>query len=231
MQIYFVRHGHPNYKEDVLTDIGHAQAEAASLRLKDSGIERIYASTHGRAMQTAEHTAEKLGLEIIPRDSMREIRWNAICPEDTLLMNGHPWHVSEHKANEGIDITNRNWRLEEPYSKSHLVERTDSAAKAIDELLEELGYKREGNYYRVLTEDTEKTVAVFSHAGFSSAALSHMFNIPFPQFCSAFHIGFASITLVDLHGTQGRLIAPRFIYVDNIDHTRDIDLVEKMYFY
>ena len=231
MRIYFVRHGHPNYKEDVLTERGNAQAAAAAERLKDSKIKIIYSSTHGRAMQTAQYTADKLGLEIIPRDSMREIGWRAIDPDDQLLFNGHPWHVSEHHVNEGIDISSKEWRSMEPYSKSKILERTSNAATAIDECLEELGYKREGNYYKVTTDDTEKTIGIFSHAGFSGAALSHMFNIPFPQFCNAFHLGFTSITLVDMHGSCGRLIAPKFIYVGNTDHTREIDVAENLYAY
>ena len=60
---------------------------------------------------------------------------------------------------------------------------TIPGSKDAKQKLEELGYTREGKYYRVTGEDTEKTVAMFSHGGASSAALSHMFNIPFPQFC------------------------------------------------
>ena len=72
MKIYFVRHGHPDYKHDCLTEIGHKQAEAAAERLKNSKIQEIYASTKGRAMQTAEYTAKQLGLEIVPCDFMRD---------------------------------------------------------------------------------------------------------------------------------------------------------------
>ena len=53
MRILFVRHGHPNYELDCLTELGKKQAEAAALRLKDEGIEEIYASTCGRAFETA----------------------------------------------------------------------------------------------------------------------------------------------------------------------------------
>ena len=45
------------HEEDCLTELGHLQAEAAAMRLKDSGIEKIYASTYGRAVETAEHIA------------------------------------------------------------------------------------------------------------------------------------------------------------------------------
>ena len=44
MKIVFVRHGHPDYVNDCLTELGHKQAESAALRLKDEGIEEIYSS-------------------------------------------------------------------------------------------------------------------------------------------------------------------------------------------
>ena len=33
MRILFVRHGHPNYEKDCLTELGHLHAEAAAKRL------------------------------------------------------------------------------------------------------------------------------------------------------------------------------------------------------
>ena len=36
MKIVFVRHGHPNYHEDCLTELGHLQAEAAARRLESA---------------------------------------------------------------------------------------------------------------------------------------------------------------------------------------------------
>ena len=42
MRIIFVRHGHPDYKNDCLTEVGHLHAEAASERLKGESIQRIF---------------------------------------------------------------------------------------------------------------------------------------------------------------------------------------------
>jgi probable phosphoglycerate mutase len=55
MLIYFVRHGHPDYENDSLTEMGTFQAEAAAKRLANSGIQEVYSSPQGRAYQTAEH--------------------------------------------------------------------------------------------------------------------------------------------------------------------------------
>ena len=51
MTIYFVRRGHPDYKNDCLTELGKKQAQRAAAHLRDFGIEEIYASTKGRAME------------------------------------------------------------------------------------------------------------------------------------------------------------------------------------
>lgn len=48
MIIHFVRHGHPNYKDDCLTEIGRKQAELAGgmrtflLHIKDISITNVY---------------------------------------------------------------------------------------------------------------------------------------------------------------------------------------------
>lgn len=39
MRLILVRHGHPNYEIDCLTELGHLQAEAAAERLCSEGID------------------------------------------------------------------------------------------------------------------------------------------------------------------------------------------------
>ena len=53
MRIVFVRHGHPNYEKDCLTDLGRLHAAAAAERLAAEGITEIYSSTCGRAYETS----------------------------------------------------------------------------------------------------------------------------------------------------------------------------------
>ena len=221
MKIYFVRHGHPDYKNDCLTEIGHRQALAAAERLKDCDIKEIYASTKGRAMQTAEYTAKQYGLEIVPCDFMREIGWKSI-DERPLPKDGHPWNLSKYMAANGVGIFDRDWQDKEPYCRSEMVKYTNAVAEGIDAWLAELGYQREGNYYRVVGENTNKTVAMFSHAGSSAAAISHMVNIPFPQFCGVFRTGFTSITMVKLSDEVGALCYPSIHLSNDVRHTDGI---------
>ena len=59
MRIIFVRHGHPNYAKDCLTELGVKQAQAAAERLQDEGAQIIFTSPKGRAAETAKYIAKK----------------------------------------------------------------------------------------------------------------------------------------------------------------------------
>ena len=221
MQIYFVRHGHPDYANDCLTELGHKQAEAAAKRLMGCGIERIFSSTNGRAVQTAEYTARALGLDVTSYDFMREISWGSVDGEP-ILAKGHPWLLSDLFASEGRSLTDTDWREKDPFSNNKVVKCTETVITGFDAWLEGLGYKREGEYYRVITENTDKTVAMFSHGGASAVAFSHMFGIPFPQMCGVLHIDFTGVTVVRFSGSQGDLILPKLISSD-ANHIRKLD--------
>ena len=221
MKIYFVRHGHPDYTNDCLTELGHKQAAAAAERLKNCGIQQVFSSTNGRALQTAEHTAKALGLNVILCDFMREISWRSIDGEP-ILANGHPWELSEIFASEGKTLTDKMWYTKEPYCKSKVISSADTVEKGLDAWLVELGYQREGEYYRVVGEATEKTIALFSHGGSSSVALSHILNIPFPQICGIIHPDFTSITVVEFSDKIGKLFCPRVLLLNDARHIENI---------
>ena len=227
MIIYFVRHGHPDYKNDCLTPLGKLQAEKASEVISELGIETVYASTKGRAMETAEYTAKKLGLPIIPCKFMREISWESKDGEP-ILENGHPWNVANAFASCGVSLCDYDWRNKEPFCNSVIVQKVDTVIDGFDSLLLELGYKREGDYYRVIGEDTDKKIAVFSHAGSSSAVISHLLNVPFPQICGFFSLDFTSVTAIKLSDEMGKLICPKLKYSNDAKHIVGIT-VENVY--
>jgi len=222
MKIYFVRHGDPNYRHDCLTDLGHKQAQAAAKRLKESGIERIYSSTCGRAFQTAEYTAKELGLEVIPCEFMTELGWTSIDGEP-IIDNGNPWTITDRFVSEGKSLTDKDWFEKEPFCRSIVVRRGKSAIEHFDELLASLGYQREGYYYRVTGEDVCKSIAMFSHGGSSSAILAHMLNIPFPQVCSIFRMRCASIIIIEISNKPGELVPPRVLLFNDTKHTEGLE--------
>ena len=215
MKIYFVRHGHPDYKLDCLTEIGQPQAEKAAEYLSNKGIEAIYSSTSGRAVQTAEYTAKKLGLSVDSREFICEIGWKSI--DDTpIVANGHPWKVARHRISNNQTLLSVNWQENEPYCRSIIVDRVKTVVEGTDAWLAELGFMREGEFYRVSENVPYKAVAMFSHAGASSAAISHMLNIPFPQFCAAFKLNYVSSFVLKLSGEAGELVYPQLVLLNDI---------------
>lgn len=221
MLIYFVRHGHPDYKNDCLTELGKRQAAAAAERLRSSGIEKIISSTNGRAVETAEYTARALGLEVDARDFLREISWGAADGEP-LPHNGNPWRVVEDWVAEGKSLADGEWYKKEPFCRSVISERAAAVARGFDGLLCELGYAREGEHYRVTRENEYKTIAIFSHGGSSTAVLSHFLNLPLPQLCAHVRQDFTSISAISLPDEVGALVFPRIKLLNDAEHLRGL---------
>ena len=110
MRIIFIRHGEPDYDTDDLTKAGYRQAEIVAERLKDEGIDELWSSTMGRAVQTARFTAEALGLPLKLTDFIREITWES-TDGSALFADGHPWKVADELARHGIELNTPTGRL------------------------------------------------------------------------------------------------------------------------
>jgi probable phosphoglycerate mutase len=217
MRIIFVRHGKPDYRTDSLVPIGVTQAHIAAGRLRDEGISEIYASTMGRAMQTAEPTAALLGLPIIPCDFMREISWGN--EEKEIILKGHPWGIANHMVSSGMSLVEKEWADKEPFSEnSRLHIHMRRVIEGADKWLESLGIKRDGEHYRVTEKYEDKTIAMFSHGGASTVLLSHMFNLPFPMLCSAFRPYFTSICVIRIGGEIGETVSPHIEILSDDRH-------------
>ena len=222
MKIYFVRHGKPNYEKDCLTDLGHLQAEAAAKRLKGEEIQKIFSSTCGRAVETAEHTAKKLGLDIESYDFMREIHWYSKTGEE-LFATGNPWDISDDMMAKGENVFDMNWAESERFSSSVIGEFVQRAADGFDEWLKTLGYEREGDFYRVIGDNTDQTIAMFSHAGSSSAVLAHLLGVSFLWFVSAIRPDFTSITVVEFSNEKGALCLPTIRLLSDSRHIEGLE--------
>lgn len=220
MRIIFVRHGHPNYNRDCLTELGHRQAEAAAIRLHDEKVKGIYASTMGRAMETAAHIAAKHDMEVVTYDFMREVHWGTVEGE-RLYQDGHPWFVSDKMVEEQQRVFAPDWMHEEPFCRNLVVSYVEKAGETFDRWLSGFGYRREGTYYRV-EKNCDDTVIMVSHAGVSSAVLSRLLNLPFPFLCAAMPPDFTAITVLSLSGDVGRLISPKVEILNDARHIANI---------
>lgn len=220
MRIIFVRHGHPNYDLDCLTPLGHLHGEAVAERLKEEPVERIFSSTHGRAMETAEHIDSNFHLGVEGLEFMRETRWGSENGEP-ILNDGHPWSVSDYMVEQGMDLMDKEWESGEFYRNNKLVKNAAHLAEGLDEWLASLGYTREGDYYRV-GNVVHHTVVMVSHGGASTAALGHLFNLPLPFLFSAVCPDYTAVTVVSFSEKEGALVAPKFEIANDARHIANI---------
>ena len=220
MRIIFVRHGHPNYEKNCLTELGHLQAEAAAERLSHETVEAIYASSYGRAVETAAHIAAKHDLSVNIRDFICELHWGSV-DDQPIFQNGHPWFIADDMIARGISLMDPNWGETERYNRNILVSHVKLVEEGIDEWLSELGYSREGNYYRV-TRENDNNVVLVSHAGSSGAALAHILNLPFPFVCAVLSPDFTGISILKFTGKEGELICPRAELLSDARHIEGI---------
>ena len=226
MRIIFVRHGHPNYKNDCLTELGHLHAQAAAERLRGEKIDRIFSSSCGRAAETAQHIADMHGLNVEKLDFMREIAWGSL-DENPIAHNGHPWSIAEDMVAAGQTLLSPAWAEEELFARNRVTENALKVGENFDRWLADLGFEREGEFYRVHS-NRYSTVMMVSHGGSSSAVMSHLFNLPFPFVCSALCPDFTAITVVSLAGDEGSLAAPSFEIMNDARHIAGLES-EKMY--
>lgn len=219
MKIILVRHGHPDYENDCLTPLGHEQAEKAAMRLKDEGIEKIYSSPFGRAYETAIHTAKVLSQDVTKLDFMHEIKWGSSDGKE-IYRDGHPWDTSLYAISLGHSLMDEEWTKTSPFSNNVVFSEVERVAAESDKWFETLGYRREGANYRVICDNTHRTIALFSHGGSSSALLSHMLNLPFFYLCRAICPDFTAITVLSLSDEKGILTAPMIEIANDSRHIR-----------
>ena len=207
MRILFVRHGKPDYEKNCLTEIGHRQAKDTAERLKNEGIEAVYSSPFGRALETAQYTADALGLPVQVLDFMHELYWgnNEGKP---VFSGGSPWDAANELMRRNVDLNAPDWASHPIFENNVVAGEAARVAREIDVWLAGLGYERDGLYYRCVRPDHPGTIALFSHGGSSTAALAQIFNVSFPYLCAIRHEPFASITIARFSDRLGELTIP-----------------------
>ena len=214
MRIIFVRHGEPDYEKDCLTETGRRQAAAAAERLSREGISEIYSSPCGRAYETAEYTAARLGLPVKILDYMHEISWGG----EDIPAEGHPWTLGDWMiAGENFDFYHQDWREHPYFRKNRATEYDRMIGREIDRLLLTWGYRHEGSRF-FCERENERTVALFSHGGSGACALSHLLTLPFPYVCSVMPYDFTSIIILRFESRPGEWIFPRMELFNDCAH-------------
>ncbi len=231
MLFYYIRHGEPIYSPDMLTPHGEKQAEALSERLIKTGLDKIYTSTSKRAMQTAEPTCKKLGLEPERLDFANEhYAWLdfSVPKEDG---SGDHWAFHDDKyinlfTSPEIRKMGDNWFDHPAFEGTNFKNGIERVYSESDRLFASLGYVHErytGRYKCVAPND--KRVALFAHQGFGLLFLSCLLDIPYPQISTRFDMCHTGITLIQFRTyTDPEYCIPRILSLSDSAHLMAKDI-------
>ena len=222
MLLYFVRHGDPCYDPDSLTPLGLRQAEAIGRRLARYGLDRIYASPMRRAMQTAQPAAEMTGREIIPLDFASEQHaWDELTlrhPDGSRTWAALDPSTQRFFASPEIRAMGMRWYEHPAFDATTYRSGMERIARESRAFLSSLGYEqseREGVYHA--RRDHDERIALFAHAGFGGAFMSHVLGIPYPQYVHTFDLSHSSLTVIEFREKNGVCI-PRVLTMSNDAH-------------
>ena len=126
-RIFLVRHGATELSAEdrfagasdvALSEIGRNQARRLAARLAHEPVTAVYASPLGRTVETARILAEPHGLEVVPRDGLREIshgRWERMTraeveqryPAEYAHWEKDPYTFAPQGGETGLVVTAR----------------------------------------------------------------------------------------------------------------------------
>ncbi|MBQ3517751.1 MAG: histidine phosphatase family protein [Clostridia bacterium] len=217
MLLYIIRHGEPGH-DGALTELGQKQALAVGERMGKCGIDRIFSSPLLRAKQTAQPACDKLGLEMTIEEWAAEIGDGRL----TTLPDGSKKSVS--LLQNTLFLTGENANL--PFSRAYECDffNTSGMQEAVsfieengNAFLEKLGYKKEGNVYRIVKPSDEK-VALFCHAAFSRAWISVLLHIPVHIMWAGFDYEHSGVTVLEFENNENGITAPTCLRYSDTSH-------------
>ena len=201
MLLYYIRHGDPIYDPDQLTPLGHQQAETLSKRLALYGVDEVYSSPCIRALQTAKPTCDLLGLEPKVLDFLNEEALGGLkVPVDSGKWDwvwAHPSY-SEVLTSREVRALGESWYTHPALRDFHFEKTIQPIQTGADRLLSAMGYEHdtEKGLYKVTERSLEKRVAIFAHENIGKIFLSHILDIPYPQYAAHFDMHTSSLTVI-----------------------------------
>ncbi len=221
MLLLYVRHGDPIYDPDSLTEKGHQQAKAIGKRVAKFGVDRIFASTSNRAIQTATPAAQALNQQITQLAFCNEhYAWEefSVISAD----GGRRWlfedaEIIKQFADKSL-FFNPEWYLDKRFAQTRFQDGIRRIDTHVDEWLLSLGYRhdrKKGVFYA--EKPTQEKVALFAHQGFGLLFLSSILDVPYPFFGTHFDIGHSDMTVIDFT-ERGGVVIPRVLTLSNDGH-------------
>jgi probable phosphoglycerate mutase len=163
-----------------LGPVGHIQAEALGIRLRDEGIQALYSSPMQRCLETARVVGHSLALTPRQAEAANEIDFGAWTGRDFATLAGDPlWE---------------RWNTQRDTASPPGGETMAAAAARILSLLEVLRQRH-----------PEGRVAVVSHGDVIKAALGHYLGLPLQAY-GRFDIDPGSVSALTLWEGGGKVL-------------------------
>lgn len=221
MLFFYIRHGEPIYEPDSLTPLGERQAQALAKRLALCGVDKIFASTSNRAIQTAKPTCELLKKEMVQLDFANE---KYAYNEFAIKINGKSHWVQEHPemlmlfASEEIRELGFDWYTHSRFQEYNFQNGLDRIGAEADRFFRQLGYEhiKGTGKYEVIKSNDER-VAMFAHAGFGITFLSSLLDIPYPTFSAHFDMQHSGMTVIEFR-EYGEYAIPKVLTYSSDSH-------------
>lgn len=222
MRIFLIRHADPDYPNNSITPEGRLEAAALAQRMVKLGLDRIYCSPLGRAVDTMKYTADALKLPYQIEPWTAELHDCAVDlePWGRLAM----WNVPGEliRADQPYP-TGQTWYDLPCLSRPALRERFEQLQGDSDAFLARHGYRREGGRYRIDRPNRQK-IAVFCHGGFGLCWLAHLLEIPVSLMWSGFWLPPSSVTTILMDERSDQWAVPRCLRVGDVGHLYEAGL-------
>lgn len=178
MDIYFIRHGDPDYEHDSLTEMGHFQAEKTAEELKKIPFDMVFASSMNRAIETAKHLTDKTNQGIQTIDWAREDRtWTYMYDLNEEGQGRWFFDVKKNKDLLMKLVGKKDWYKS---FKPDIKKLLDEDEIELDKWLLSLNVLHKDGKYKIIGKTPEK-VAFFAHGGFGLVFYSHILDLDYPS--------------------------------------------------
>ena len=184
MEIMFVRHADPDYKNDCLTEKGRVEATAFGERLSRCDFDAVYTSPMGRAVET---------MELVMNSHSYA---PTICPwlhelDGRYRGDEWAWDVTRTQMDKEPELV----RMVEDF----MMDAKKNTRLNFDALLQSFGYRRNSNTYLIeSTSSVSKKIIAFSHQGTIETLLGDLLGCNLLDIYANFHfppLGFVELTL------------------------------------
>ena len=223
MLLFYIRHGRPIYSPDSLRPMGERQAESVAHRLALYGIDRVYASSSNRAIETAKPTCDLCELEMTVLDWCNEGHaWEATAVDRGDGCFKWAFSLPEWRrkfTDEAVLRLGSSWHEHPFFANTKFKDGMDKVDREVDALLASHGYVHDRTRHLYKAEKpTDERVAIFAHEGFGKMFLSSVLDIPYPLFCSHFEMSYTGMAVIEFKAGDDGVCIPCALTLANDGH-------------